>query len=166
MGDLGSIHGLGRSRGESKGYSLQYSGGGLLRTGESLAHLKYANAMSCKHFAGTLGVQFNFLPAACYMLHHFSPVRLFATLWTIAHQAPLSMGFSRQEYWGGLPCPPPEDLPNLGIELASLTRISFAGRFFTTSATWEALMNCKMIRCKNPFGNRQRLNIWLLLFYL
>ena len=39
-------------------------------------------------------------------------------LWTVAHQAPLSMGFSRQEYWGGLPCPPPGDLPNPGIEPA------------------------------------------------
>ena len=43
-------------------------------------------------------------------------VRLFVTLWTVAHQAPLSMGFSRQEYWSGLPFPPPGDLPNPGIE--------------------------------------------------
>ena len=42
--------------------------------------------------------------------------RLFATLWTIALQAPLSMGFSRQEYWSELPCPPPGDLPDLGLE--------------------------------------------------
>ena len=44
------------------------------------------------------------------MLSHFSHVQLFMTLWTIARQAPLSMGFSRQEYWSGLPCPPPGDL--------------------------------------------------------
>ena len=50
------------------------------------------------------------------MLGHFSCERLFVTLWTIAHQAPLSMGFSRQEYWSGLPCSPPGDLPNLGME--------------------------------------------------
>ena len=50
-------------------------------------------------------------------------------------QAPLSMGFSRQEYQSGLPCPSPEDLPNPRIETASW---SFAGRFFTTSSTWEA----------------------------
>ena len=55
-----------------------------------------------------------------YMLSHFSCVRLFATLWTIAHQAPLSMGFSRQEYWSGLPCPSSGDLPDPGIEPASL----------------------------------------------
>ena len=45
---------------------------------------------------------------------------IFATLWTVARQGPLSMGFSRQEYWSGLPCPPPGDLPNAGIEPASL----------------------------------------------
>ena len=54
------------------------------------------------------------------VLSHFSRVQLFATLWTVAHQAPLPMGFSRQEYWRGLPCPPPGDLPDPGIELASL----------------------------------------------
>ena len=47
------------------------------------------------------------------MLTSFSHVRLFATLWTIACQAPLSMGFSRHEYWSGLPCPPPGDLPGI-----------------------------------------------------
>ena len=45
-----------------------------------------------------------------------SRVRLFATPWTVAHQAPPSMGFSRQEYWSGVPCPSPGDLPNPGIE--------------------------------------------------
>ena len=45
-----------------------------------------------------------------------SRVRLFATPWTVAHQAPLSMGFSRQEYWSGLPFPSPGDLPDPGIE--------------------------------------------------
>ena len=53
----------------------------------------------------------------------------FATPWTVAHQAPLSMGFPRQEYWSGLPFPPPGNLPNPGIEPVSL---ALAGRFFTT----------------------------------
>ena len=70
---------------------------------------------------------------AC-MLSHSSRVQLFATLWTVAHQAPLSMGFSRQEYWSGLPCPPPRNLPDSGIE----PEFVMAGRFFTTSTTWEA----------------------------
>ena len=50
-------------------------------------------------------------------------------------QAPLSMGFSRQEYWSGLPCPPPGDLPDTGIESVSLTSPASAGRFFTINAT-------------------------------
>ena len=52
---------------------------------------------------------------------------------------PGSMGFSRQEYWSGLPCPPPGDLPHPGIESTSLISAALAGCFFTTSTTWEAL---------------------------
>jgi len=57
--------------------------------------------------------------------------------WTAACQAPLSMGFSRQEYWSGLLCPPPEDLPNPGIEPASIVSLALEGRLFTSNATWE-----------------------------
>ena len=71
------------------------------------------------------------------VLSHFSLVWLFVTLWTVAYQAPLSMGFSRQEYWSGLPCPPPGDLPDPGMKPASLRSPALVGRFFTTSATWE-----------------------------
>ena len=63
---------------------------------------------------------------------------LFVTLWTVACQAPLSMQISRKEYWNGLPCPPPGDLPDPVIELESLMSPEFAGEFFTISATWEA----------------------------
>ena len=70
-----------------------------------------------------------------------SPVWLSATLWTIAHQAPLSMGFPRQEYWSGLPFPPPGDLPHPGIESVALTSPALAGEIFTTSATSEAHIN-------------------------
>ena len=55
------------------------------------------------------------------MLSSFSCVRLCVTPWTVAHQAPLSIGFSKQEYSSGLPCPPPGDLPNPGVELMSPT---------------------------------------------
>ena len=72
------------------------------------------------------------------LLSHFSHVWLFVTPRTVAHQTPLSMVFSRQEYWSGLPFPSPEDLPNTGIKPASLRPPALAGRFFTTSATWEA----------------------------
>ena len=66
------------------------------------------------------------------MLSHLSRVQLFVTPWTVAHQAPLSKGFSRQEHWSGLPFPPPGDLPDPGAEPASLTSPALAGRFFTT----------------------------------
>ena len=59
------------------------------------------------------------------------------TPWAVARQAPLSVGFSRQEYWSGLPYPPLGDLPNPGTEL--FMSLALAGGFFTTSATWEAL---------------------------
>ena len=63
------------------------------------------------------------------LLSHFSRVLLFATPWTVAHQALLSMGFSRQEYWSGLPCPPPGNLSDSGIEPASP---GLAGGLLTT----------------------------------
>ena len=66
----------------------------------------------------------------CYVLSRFSRVRLFATLWAIACQAPLSMGFPRQEYWSGLPFPPPGDLPDPGIEPKTLMSPALAGGFF------------------------------------
>ena len=69
------------------------------------------------------------------MLSH---VQLFTTTWTVASQAPLFMEFSRQEYWSGLPFPPPGDLPDPGIEPTSLASPALADGLFTTSATWEA----------------------------
>ena len=63
-----------------------------------------------------------------------------ATLWTVARQAPVSMGFSRQDYWSGLPFPSPGDPPNPGMEPTSLLSPSSAGGFFTASTTWEALL--------------------------
>ena len=73
------------------------------------------------------------------VLSCFSRVQVFVTPWAVAHQAPLSMGFSRQECWNELPCSPPGDLPDPGIKPTSLMSPALAGRFFTTSATWEAL---------------------------
>ena len=74
---------------------------------------------------------------AC-VLTHFSRVQLFATLWTVACQAPLSLGFPSQEHWSGLPFPSPDDLPYPGIEPKSLMSPALASGFFTPSATWEA----------------------------
>ena len=75
----------------------------------------------------------------------FSRVRLSVALWTAARQAPLSMRFSRQEYWSGLPFPSPGNLPNPGIKLVSLASLALAGRFFTTSATWEAPVSIALV---------------------
>ena len=72
------------------------------------------------------------------MLSRFSRVCLFATLWTVARQAPLSMESSRQEYWSGLPCRSPGYLPDPGIEPSSLMSSVLEGNFFTSSAMWEA----------------------------
>ena len=65
------------------------------------------------------------------ILSCFSHVQLFAIHWTAAQQAPLSMRFSRPEYWSGLLCPPPGDLPKSRIEPVSLMSPALAGRFFT-----------------------------------
>ena len=68
------------------------------------------------HFQWMLGYPLNLCVCVC-MLSHFSCVWLFATPWAVARQVPLSMGFSRQAYWSGLPCPPPGDLPTQGSNL-------------------------------------------------
>ena len=75
-----------------------------------------------------------FYKDAC-LLSRFSCVWLFATVWTVARQTPLSTGFSRQEHWSGLSCPPPGNLHNPGVFCVS--RIE--GGFFTYWATWKAI---------------------------
>ena len=77
------------------------------------------------HITYTVKLQFNL--CACVRCR-FSPVQLFETPWTVAHQVPLSVGFSRQEHWSGLPCPPPGDLPDPGIQPESPVSPAWAGR--------------------------------------
>ena len=86
---------------------------------------------------GCTTIRMYLMPLHCalkHAMHHhvclFSRVQLFVTPWTVAYQAPLSMRFSRQEYWSGLPFPTPRDLPDPGIEPASLASPPLAGRFF------------------------------------
>ena len=74
----------------------------------------------------------------CVVLRCFSPVWLSVTPWNVNCQDPLSMRFSRQEYWSGFPCFSPGNLLDPGIEPTSLESLALAGGFFTTSATWEA----------------------------
>ena len=99
-------------------------------TGSKLG--KYNKAVNC-HPA-----YLTYMQSAVCCAWLLSCVRLFATLWTVAHQAPLSTRFSRQEHWSGLPCLSPGDLPNLGIEPTSLRSPALAGEFFITSSIWEA----------------------------
>ena len=97
------------------------------------------------------------------MLSRFSHVQLFAIRGTIAHQAPLSMTFSRQTYWSGLPCPPPGDLPDPGTTPACFMSPGLAGRLFTTSSAWEALHTD--LRCgqngRRPSGREIPLSVCL-----
>ena len=84
------------------------------------------------------------------MLGSFSYVcaqSLFVTLWTVAHQAPLFMGFPRQEYWSGWPFPPPGDLPDLGIELVSA---ALAGKCFTAKQ-WKPYTHLNKATKKKDF---------------
>ena len=89
------------------------------------------------------------------VLSHFSCVLLFATPWAVVRQAPLSMEFSRHEYYGGLPCPPLGDLPYPGIEPVSLKFPTLAGKSVATSATWEAPYSSSspyFIPCRGGFS--------------
>jgi len=80
-------------------------------------------------------------------------LRLFMALLTVAHKAPLSMGFSRQEYRSGLPFPPSVDLPNPGIKPVSLMSPALVGRFFTTSTTWEVPYTQELVVKHLPIHN-------------
>ena len=84
-----------------------------------------------------------------YIVCHFSCVQLFATLCTVVHQAPLSVGFSRQDHWSAFPLLSPGDLPYSGIGLMSLMSPALVGGFLTTSATWEAHRIQLTIKKKN-----------------
>ena len=78
--------------------------------------------------------------------------RVSVTAWPVAHQALLSRGFSRQEYWSGLPFPTPGDLLDPGIERTSLMSPALASRFFITSTTWEAQIHYTSFKKKKKKG--------------
>ena len=84
------------------------------------------------------------------VLSCFTCVQLFVTLWTVACQAPLSVGFSRQQYWSGLPCPPPGDLPHPGIKPTSPVS---HGRFFTTEPPGKPKVFIPQYKNKEAEGN-------------
>ena len=111
-------------------FSTQVSNPGLLHCRQILYHLIHQGQSSPNHCFYSLN--------AC-VLSRLSCVQLFSTPWTVACQVPLSTEFSRQ-YYSGLPCPSPGDVPNPGIKPASLMIPALAGGFFTTNAIWEALL--------------------------
>ena len=141
-GDGGLIPGFGRFPGGGNDNSLSYSclknpidRGAWWATvhGVTKSQNEYTQH-SCTRINLTVTMLNDPESCAC-VLSRLSPVQLFQTLWAVAHQAPLSTGFSRQEYWNGLPFLPPRDLPNPGVEPESLTSPALASRVFTTSTT-------------------------------
>ena len=93
---------------------------------------------------------------------HFSRVQLFATLWTVAHQAPQSTGYSRQEYWSGLSCPSSGDLTNPGTEPMSVMSPALGRWVLYHSAMWEAPNN--MVLSLINLSNPQRVSYFVLTF--
>ena len=124
MGDPGSIPGLGGFPGEGNSYPLQYS-----CLGNSMDRKAYPWGHKESDTTERLSLHF--------ILSCFSRGQIFVTLWMVACQAPLSMGFFRKTHWSGLPFPPPEDLPNRGTEPASLSSPALAA-----AAAAKALQSC------------------------
>ena len=86
------------------------------------------------------------------VLNHLGHVQLFATPWTLCSPTDSSVhGFSGQEYWSGLLCPPLGDLPHLEIEPESLMPLALASGFFTHSAAWEALQGGGLVKERETF---------------
>ena len=117
----------------------EYCGSGLVSTPESLLPGRVESEREGIKQASELSTM---------LRKHRVQSWLTMTPWSVAPQAPLSMGFSWRKCWSGLPCPPPGDLPHPGIEPESPKS---AGRFFTTSPTWEAQNNKVQIPpCLSP----------------
>ena len=104
-----------------------------------------ANRLGCSAACGIFLDQGSNL-VSLHWLSHFSCVQLCATLWTAACQTSLSMGFSRQEYWSGLPCPPPGDLLGLGIKPVSFASTCLAGGFLTTGPQRKSVAAAFLLR--------------------
>ena len=100
-------------------------------------------------YSGLISFRIDQFDLLVWVLTCFSHVRVFVILWTVACQSPLSMGFSRQEYWSGLSFLSPGDLPNPGIDPVSLMSPASAGGFLTTSAPWppySPTIYCSVVR--------------------
>ena len=100
----------------------------------SLGHSLIPLGQFMNLFAGSQRISNSLVMEFTIHAKSLSHVQLFVTPWTVAHQAPLSRGFSRQEHWSGLPCPPPGDLTDTGMEPVCLKSPALSGRCFTASA--------------------------------
>ena len=109
-------------------------------------HQMCVQIWDCYFVQGFVKSYSRIISCAC-RLNHFSCVWLFATLWIVAHQAPLFMGFSRQEYWSGLPSPSPGDLPNSGIRPGS------------------PALQLDSLRAEQPGKPHNEIVIWLLILF-
>ena len=103
----------------------------------SLCLLFYSGFQSIEDANMQLQLGGQFTGSTCVCARKSFQSCLTLTLWTVACQAPLPTGFSREEYWNGLPCTSPADLPDPGIEPTSLESPALAEGFFTIRATWE-----------------------------
>ena len=142
--DAGSIPGSGRSPGVVNSTPLHYSClENPMDRGPWQATVHGTTKIWTQLSIPAHGYAMNLKRRSCREVNSvqlISHVLLFATLWTIAHQAPLFMEFSRQEYWSGLSSPTPGDLPDPGIKLASPVSPALAGRFFATAPPGKALV--------------------------
>lgn len=98
-----------------------------------------------KYYAVHLNLLQCYMSIMCVCAQLLSCVQIHVAPWTVACQALLSMEFPRQEYWSGLPFPPPGDLPDSGVKPMSLVSSVLAGGFFTISTTWEDHANYMLI---------------------
>ena len=131
IGDMGSVLRVRRSSGGGHKNPLQYP---YLENPQGKRSLVGCSPWRCKESDTTEQLSI----AQCTWV--LSCVQLFVAPWTVACQAPLSIGFSRQDYWSGLPYPSLGDLPNPGIEPTSPMSPALAGGFLTTSTTWQAMV--------------------------
>ena len=119
--------------------SLHWEGEGLFITRDGEFRRRSSINKSCSLRNLLLQAQTLFGLLACTLSRHFCCVQLLVTLWTVTCQSPLSMGFSRQEYWSGLLFPFPGYLPDSGIKPASLKSPALAGKFLTAEPTREPI---------------------------
>ena len=142
--DTGSIPGSGRSPGVGNGNPLCYS---CLENPMARGAWRVHGFAKSQTRLSTVHTQGDRKPSPAWSPDWCSVAKQCLTLLRPHGQAPLSMGFPRQEYWSGLPCPPPGDLPDPGIEPTFLTTPSLADRLFASSTTGKPHISIYIVPC-------------------